>query len=224
MNIAINEKEVLRYLGYRGQEIDNDIKLLISECRDEVRRSITPKYIYDIFDVTPKEAGVVVEETNLVLRGKAIYKHLQKSKKAALLVVTLGNGIERLTRLYEKSNLTKALIIDACATTAVEEVCDYVESLVKDIAIKEHQNITFRFSPGYGDLPLDTQRDFINVMNANRRIGVMVSNHDLLFPRKSVTAIIGFIDKDEKVEKKSCSECSHYKNCKFRKVGTNCGI
>lgn len=224
MNIEINEQEVLRYLGHRGQGIGEDIKRLIKECREEVKKEIAPKYIYELFNIKVKDIGVVVEGTNMILKGEAIKKHLSKSNKVALLVVTLGNNIERLTRLYEKSNLTKGLIIDACATTAVEEVCDYAEGLVKDIANKEDKKINFRFSPGYGDLPLDIQREFITVMNANRRIGVMVSDHDLLFPRKSVTAIIGFVNKEEKTKKKSCNECSHYKQCRFRREGTSCGI
>ena len=40
------------------------------------------------------------------------------------MAATIGNDIERKTRLYEKTNLTKALIFDACATTAIESVCD----------------------------------------------------------------------------------------------------
>ena len=83
--------------------------------------------------------------------------------------------------------------------------------------------ITFRYSPGYGDLPLDIQRSFLSVLDTQKKIGLTASENNLLFPRKSVTAIIGIIDKNIKIKKRSCIECSNYENCSFRRKGENCG-
>ena len=86
-------------------------------------------------------------------------------------------------------------------------------------------NITGRYSPGYGDLPLDAQRDVINLVNCDKRIGVNLSAHNILFPRKSVTAIIGvgkgLVKETEKEEK--CLKCNKYASCTFRREGNNCG-
>lgn len=224
MNILINKNEVLRYLGYKGQDYGEDIHNLIDECIEEVKSIIEPKYIYRYFNTEINDEVVNLENTSLELRGKDINKHLSNSKVCVLMIATLGNKIEQTTRLYERSNLTKALIMDACATTAIEEVCDYVEGIVKNKAKEENKNITFRYSPGYGDLDLDIQNDFIKVMDASRKIGVVASSHNLLFPRKSVTAIIGIIDNNIKVHKRNCKDCNKFETCTFRKEGDGCGI
>jgi hypothetical protein len=221
--LEINKEEVLRYLGYKGQEIDGNMNQMIDECREEIKKIISPRVIYEYKDIKQLDEGVEVINTSLILIGKDIREHLKNSKKCVLMAVTLGNEVEKKTRLYEKTNLTKALILDACATTAVEEVCDAVEKTVKEKAILDGMDITFRYSPGYGDLPLDVQNTFLRALDAQKKIGLTVSENNLLFPRKSVTAIIGIVESGIKKKKKSCKECSNYENCSFRREGESCG-
>lgn len=221
--LAINKEEVLRYLGYKGQNINDNIMEIIEECRKEIKKIITPRVIYRYNTIDIKEYGVEVLNTNLILTGNDIKNHLKNSRECVLMAVTLGNDIEKKTRLYEKTNLTKALILDACATTAVEEVCDSIEETVKEYVKVKGMDITFRYSPGYGDLPLDIQNSFLRALDAQKLIGLTVSENNLLFPRKSVTAIIGIVNKDIKNKKKSCKECSNYEYCNFRREGEICG-
>lgn len=221
--LEINKEEVLRYLGYKGQDIDENLCNTIEECREEIKKVITPRVVYSYKNIKLSDDGVEVITTNLILKGKDIKEHLKNSTECALMAVTLGNEVEKRTRLYEKTNLTKALILDACATTAVEEVCDIVENGVKEKAILDGMNITFRYSPGYGDLPLDVQNSFLRTLEAQKKIGLTVSENNLLFPRKSVTAIIGIVNGGIEKKKKSCKECSNYENCSFRKEGESCG-
>lgn len=219
---VIDKDEVLRYLGYKGQEIDNSINTLIDECREETEKLINPRWIYKIHEIEINEDGVNVNNTNLVLKGNDIKNHLSKSNKTALMAVTLGIEIEKKIKLYEKISLTKALVMDACATTVVEEICDNVEEEIRQIAKGEGRGLTFRYSPGYGDLPIETQKAFIKAVRAESEIGLSASAHNILFPRKSVTAIIGFIPEDIKVKKRSCETCSNYERCNFRKEGISC--
>ena len=221
--LEINKDEVLRYLGHRGQDIDENLQNTIEECRVEVKKVINPRVVYTYKNIKPIGDGVEVVTTNLILTGKDIKEHLKNSTECVLMAVTLGNEIERQTRFYEKTNLTKALILDACATTAVEEVCDIIENSVKEKAVLSGMNITFRYSPGYGDLPLDVQNSFLRALDAGKKIGLTVSENNLLFPRKSVTAIIGIVNNGIEKKKKSCEECSNYKNCSFRREGESCG-
>ena len=223
-NINIPKSEVLRYLGHKkNQKIDNKINNLIDETIEEAKKIINPKYVLSYFNTFIKEDGVTFENTNLLLKGKDIRNHLKDSKRTVLMAVTLGSIIEKRIMLYERTNLTKALILDSCATAAVEEVCDIIEDDVKNKALKENLSITFRYSPGYGDLPLDIQRDFLNTLNANKIIGLTVSENNLLMPRKSVTAIIGLIPKEKAISKRTCEVCKNYENCSYRKEGATCG-
>lgn len=222
-NLEIPTKEVLRYLGHKNQEIEESLIKTINETRIEARTLIKPKYVLQYYNIKKGNKEILIEGTNLVLEGNSIYKHLEKSCSCALLVATLGNDIEKKTRLYERINLTKAIILDACATTAIEEICDRIEDEVRRDAKEKNLGITFRFSPGYGDLSLNIQKDFIDVLNANKTIGVTVSEHNLLFPRKSVTAIIGITEEERDKPKSKCENCSNFENCIYRREGNGCG-
>ncbi|MFA9422765.1 MAG: methionine synthase, partial [Sedimentibacter sp.] len=93
-----------------------------------------------------------------------------------------------------------------------------VEGEIKDLAAKEGSSITFRYSPGYGDVPISHQGDILAALNAQKLIGLSVSDSSILIPRKSVTAFIGFSNSD-RINKKSCYNCNLFGNCSFSKEG-----
>lgn len=218
--LKIPKDEVLRYLGYKKKHtLDDNLEQLINETIEESYKLLTPKFVYAMYNNDITDLGIVLCKTKLVLTGNDIYEHLKHAKKSVIMAVTVGRQIETKIKYYEKINLTKALILDACATSAVEEVCDRLDDYIKAKANEENLSTTFRFSPGYGDLPLDIQRDFINTLNAEKTIGLTVSEHNLLMPRKSVTAIIGLIPKKYESKKHGCEVCKNYQNCSFRKDG-----
>lgn len=223
-NLLIPKDEVLRYLGYRAQNIDKTMDELIETAIEECKKLITPKYIYSYNNILKEDEGIAVQGTKLVLPGEDIKDHLKDSTVIVLMAVTLGGAIEKRIAFYEKLNLTKALILDACATTAVEEICDNIEGYIKDKAKDEGLGITFRFSPGYGDLTLEVQKDIIDTLKADKNMGLTVSSHNLLMPRKSVTAIIGLIPKNKEKKEKGCAVCKNYENCTYRREGHTCGI
>ena len=54
-----------------------------------------------------------------------------------------------------------------------------------------------RFSPGYGDLPLAVQREFMTLLDCAHLIGINLNESLLMSPSKSVTAIIGIYPSNE---------------------------
>ncbi|KAI3346556.1 methionine synthase [Clostridium botulinum] len=221
--LKIPKDEVLRYLGYKKQKLSESMNELIEETIDECRNLIIPKQVYCKYKKHDENDGVYIYKTNLILKGEDIKNHLLYANEVFIIAATVGNKIEQKIRLYEKINLTKALILDACATVAIEEFLDELEEKIRLDARKEDLAITFRYSPGYGDLPLDIQKDIVNALNADKTIGLTVSSHSLLFPRKSVTAIIGLIPIEKEEKQRGCETCKNYNNCNFRKEGINCG-
>ena len=81
---------------------------------------------------------------------------------------------------------------------------------------------TWRFSPGYGDLPLETQGDFLRTVDAEKRLGVTLSPGGLCIPTKTVTAVIGLSDSPVSKGKRGCAICRMAKTCQFRKKGEHC--
>lgn len=220
-NLKINKEEVLRYLCCTKEFKDEKIEKLINSTIDEVKNIVKPKYVYQTFEIEHTKEGVNFLGTNLKLEGKDIKKHLSLSKTCSLMAATLGYDLDRKISLYEKTNMTKAIIMDACGTAAIEELCDNIENCIKKEGEKKNLNITYRYSPGYGDLDLNVQKDFLNVVQWKKNVGISLS-YNIMAPRKSVTAIIGFISMDSKIEKKNCTKCNKYNECIYRKLGGSC--
>lgn len=107
----------------------------------------------------------------------------------------------------------------SCGTTAIEEVCDIVQNNLEKVFLNQDKFITMRYSPGYGDLPIEKNIDILNVLNAQKQIGLTITSNGIMIPRKSVVAIIGIsntrINKSKK--EKSCENCKNYRNCTYRK-------
>lgn len=219
----IDRKEVLRYLGYKRGVIDENIDSLIDESIDEIKKISNYKYVYKIFHIDRNEVEIELRGSNLIFKGEDILEHLKHSSMCSVIAVTLGSNVDTKIGYYEKINLTKALILDACASTAIEWVCDEVQKKIKKEAEKRNLGITYRYSPGYGDFSIDIQPKIINALEAQKIIGLTVNENNILIPRKSVSAIIGFQNNKIKVEHPGCKRCNNAAGCQYKKGGSYCG-
>ncbi len=218
--LFVKDEEILRYLGHKNQQISQNTMELINWCKNEISNNFEGKYIYECYDLTKESNVIKLLNTSISLTGKDIYKHLNNCNQCVLMATTLGINIDKNINYYFKENITKAIIFDACATAFIESLCDYVEvEIKKDI---NSDNLTSRFSPGYGDLSINIQPIIINQLDAYRRIGLAVNESLILIPKKSVTAIIGVGDNFKTYNK--CSQCIKNNNCNLRKEGTGCGF
>lgn len=216
----INRAEAFRYMGLLG-EIPENIVTLADECESRLIAAATPKFYWiyaDIADIS--EETVTLAGHKLVLRGKDISEHLNGCFGTALLCATLGDGVDKLLRTVQTEDMAKALTADALASAAVEQVCDIAE---KEIGERFADKFTtWRFSPGYGDFPLECQGDFLVAVNAMRTVGVCVTDGGLLTPTKSVTAVIGISENPIPQKRRGCGTCNMRDRCTFRKNGGHC--
>ncbi len=219
----IDKDEVLRYLGYRDQPLSAELNDLIADLIAEASVLARPNYTYKKFPIELTENQVNLLNTNYQLVGSDIVQHLKDSCCCVIMATTIGNMIEQRINYYNKFDLTKALILDACATTAVESYTDQVQELIRLEALALGYGITFRYSPGYGDLPISTQQFIARLLETEKKIGLTVTADNVLLPRKSVTAIIGYQEKTIVNQLQECDTCSSRKLCKFAKEGGYCG-
>ena len=159
----------------------------------------------------------------LLLPGQDLKHHLKDCRRAAIFCATLGVEADTLIRRAEsRRDMAKALALDCVATAAVETLCDRIEL--------ELQGqfpgcfFPFRYSPGYGDLPLEVQGSLLALLDAQRRVGLTATSTHILIPRKSVTAILGVADGPIERHQRSCLGCPARESCHYRKAGGHCGI
>lgn len=221
MNIQkLNRAEALRYMGYRTTTPDKQVIGLIDECERELLSAIKPKYLYKFFEITHGDNFVFINGTSLVFKGADICEHLKDCDHCVLLCATLSSEPDSLVRAYETVDMTKALITDCLASAAIEQVCYMAEAEIKSL-LKDY-NFTWRFSPGYGDFDIKIQSDFVKVLDAQKRIGLNVTDSSILVPRKSVTAVIGLSKGKISKGKRGCVCCNMRDRCEYIKRGERC--
>lgn len=219
---TIKIKQALRFMGHKGNDIPENMKEIIIKCEKQLLDVIKPAYTYRCFNIHIQDDGVHLENTSFILRGNDIKKHLLKCSKAVLMCATLGIESEKLIHKLSVSNMSESFITDALASAAIEEVCDRIEDKIKNNL--ENMFMTWRFSPGYGDFPLEQQEDFLKVTDAEKRIGLYLSEGGMMIPSKSVTAVIGLSEEKLEQNKQSCCCCNMSDRCNFKKRGEHCGF
>ena len=205
--------EALRYMGCPGGKADETILALVEGCAAKILGAARPKWLYRVFDLLPGEDGVTLD-CGLHLPGKDLADHLAGCHKAALLCATLSAPVDGLIRRTEPVDMAAALALDACATAAIEAVCDQAEAVIQ--AEFPGCSFPFRFSPGYGDLPITLQTDILNLLDAPRKIGLCATANSILTPRKSVTAVIGVSFGPPSAKKRGCALCNLRGHCQFQ--------
>lgn len=217
-----NVEEIQRYLGYKNNTLDGETLGKIEDCIGEIMGLLKKSYVYKIYDIVTMENEITLKGTVLSLRGRDIQEHLKGSKKCALMAVTLGIEADRKIAYYSKFNLSRAVIMDACASSIVESICDDVQNIIKGQAEKSGLNITERYSPGYGDFSLEHQKGILRVLDTEKSMGLTLTDSFLLLPRKSVTAIIGLKEDNYVIKIDKCMKCN-LENCEYRRAGAYCG-
>lgn len=218
----INKNEALRYLGCKEGQAGEDILNLLKVCEEELLQIIAPKSVWCAFDLKFLKEGVLLLDSTLVLPGKSIRRHLEGCERALLLCVTLSSYVDRLLRIYQLKDMSRALAADALASAAVEQVCDKTQELME----KEFGNwyFTWRYGLGYGDLPLDICHTFLETLHAGKEIGLYANENNILLPRKSAVCVIGLSKNPISTKNRSCLDCNMKDTCLFRKKGERCEL
>lgn len=212
----ISKTEAARYMGVRGVPDEKTTEIL-NKYEPIVRGRLRPAFVYRETAVHIDDDGVRFDGVNAVFTGNDIKKHLAGCERAVLLAVTVSAEADKLIRQTAVVGMAEALAVDCLCSSAIEQVCDKAEEEI--FSENPVRFRTWRFSAGYGDLPIYLQKDLILALNAHRRIGLTVTDSFLLIPSKSVTAIIGVSDKPIEQGKKGCDVCNMRDTCGFRLNG-----
>ncbi len=217
--MKIPVEEALRYIG--AAKADAETRRLAEETAGMLEARLQPRAVWRAFRLERGGAGILLPEAGFALPGSLAEKILEDCNAAVLLVCTLGAGFERLEKEWEKRDMARAAVMDACGSAWTETVCDEAEKEIRERFPDRY--LTDRFSPGYGDLPLSLQADILRATDAGRKLGVTVNESFLLLPCKSVTAVIGLADRPQGAKIRGCGYCALRANCTYREGGKFCG-
>lgn len=227
----INMQEVWRYAGFAGIKISEDesgdaLREILDEAISEALPTLSYKVCYRRMEIQWDEGGMPI--LPFEANSKDLAKCLKGSSEIIMFAATIGLGIDRLIARNQKIALTKSFLLQALGAERVESLCDVFCNEMEEALKAEGLSVTPRYSPGYGDLPLGVQKDFFNLLDCNRKIGISLNESLLMSPSKSVTAIFGIQNSEGSdfesskcnnssiSEGSKCDRCNNI-NCEFRK-------
>lgn len=229
----VNISEFLRYAGIKKTPVQKEgdavltdaVEEAAGECIREAMPLLSYKVSYRRFPINIGE-----DEFSMpfdIMGSKDILKNLSGCDEVVIFAATIGVGIDRLIRKYNHLSPSKALLMQALGAERIEALCDLFNSEIEAEASLCGKRLKPRYSPGYGDLPLEVQRSFFSLLDCTRRIGVTLNESLLMSPSKSVTAIIGIrpadggdYDVKEAVPEETRSKCEKCENreCVYRET------
>lgn len=219
LSAHVDREEALSFLGHRGQEL-GDLRFRLERAAELCESELSPR---GIFCAMESDAALAF------LPGNDLSRHVEGCEELALMAVTLGAASEMLLRREQALNATDGLLVDACASSLVEQAANALHRLIAEDAERRNLAATTRFSPGYGDLPLSCQPAFLAACGADRALGIHLNEANLLVPAKSITAVVGLKPLVEGATRtmaasvsKNCSTCPLRETCLLRTKGRTC--
>ena len=191
----VNMVEMLRYSGI---PIDAAKKMLAegSPLLDHAEKAIALCKNRLVFKVGYFSAPLRRDEEDFPIlpidaKSENLKKNLKNCEAYVMFAATVGAGMDRLIRRYEVSDSSMGVFLQGLGAERAETLCNHFCKEVEDEAAKYGYKTHPRFSPGFGDLPITVQKDFLDALDAGRRLGITLNESYLMNPSKSVTAIIG---------------------------------
>ena len=210
----IRTKEAVRYLGYGRHAIDDRTFELIQDSFRELESNSEARFVYRIFEISGRKQDCLTIGT-MPIKSQDLYKNLKDCNKAVLFAATLGLQVDRAIKTYTITDVSRAVVMQACAAAMLEEFCDFkVEEIAREL--EKGLYLRPRYSPGYGDFSITHQKEVLEMLDASKRIGLTLTQANMLIPMKSVTAVIGISEKDESCHKSGCESCAKTE-CMYRR-------
>lgn len=173
------EKRTLAYLG-TGKEASEAQLGLVRQAIEDVKKLSRPMFATAFYSI--KDCPIRLGFSSL----EKIFS-LGESDCVCIIISTIGPAIDaRIDVLNKRGECSKAVLIDAAASAYVEQITDEYQASLN------LKNPTFRFAPGYGDVPLDLQREIFDNVPGSGKTGIKLDDNYLMHPWKSMTGIIGF--------------------------------
>ncbi len=204
-------KEIWRYAGVQGEAAPWEP--LLTACLDELLPGLSYKVCYREFPVTWQNGQLSLGF--MEIDSATVKRALAGCDRVVAFAATVGLQPDRLMARYGTAAPTKALLAQAIGAERIESLCDAFIRDVATWAAVEGRRTRPRISPGYGDFPLEAQRELFQVLDCPRQIGLTLTDSLLMSPTKSVTALIGLADTPCGQQATGCAACDK-DDCAYR--------
>jgi len=186
-------RQVYARMGFKPHKADipEAMKPLVVEAMALGRDLIRPMACFCSHPIKEITDGRLLINSAFAIDSRKVAAWMLGCMEIYLAAVTLRPDLDaRVAELSQSGDMTRAFLLNAYGAEAAEAL---MESLNREITRQVQGRglaTTKRYSPGYGDWPITTQRDLLGHLGAER-IGIRLTESCLMIPEKSVSAIIG---------------------------------
>lgn len=213
--LGIEHEDKLSKEAYKSEY--NNVHAILEKLSEVTREQV----LFKTYDLNKEEHRMFLESK--ILMGSSVQTFLGSPTKIIVCATTLGNEVDQLIRRESIMSISTAVLFDTAAMVVIEEQLDKWMKTLGETEVFKDKFLSARFSPGYGDMPLTMQSDILQELEAQKRIGLTVSDSNILLPKKSVTAVIGVYDTPFVSNYSNCDSCLIRPVCKKRERGDYCG-
>ena len=194
--------ETLRYLGIREKDPDEALAKKAGACLAVLEKAVRPRCVQRTFPVSAEEDAATGRYTvtvgnDWVIESRDLFRNLEGCRFVVLVACTLGEEADRIIRRSQVLSMADTAFYQAACTALIEAYTDSVNEKIEAEAKARGFVTRPRYSPGYGDCVLETQRDFFDRLGVTKAIGITLTEGMLMVPEKSVTAFIGLRPEEE---------------------------
>ena len=183
--------DALRYLG--AKEEDAGATALLERILHDCRSVFLPRHVTACFHVKDTAPAITFADCSATLSGESISRHFKGATEAIFSAFTLGIAFDKKVRELSLSRPSESVALNALGSAYAERKADELLGEIRMEKEQEGFKTTFRFCPGYGDLPLSVNAEIATALDANKKIGLTVLESGLLLPAKSIVGVTACI-------------------------------
>lgn len=184
-SVGCDKKQAMRYLGCRDTRLTKEIEELYNECLELIGKEIFFKAVWRKSKIEFLADSTVKFDFGSI-RSEALCKNLENCKSAYVFAATAGIGVDRLLMRYKLTDTGKMTVLSSIGSSCIECWCDRINEKMAD-----GKKTRPRFSPGYGGVDLKHQKEILEYLDAEKKIGITLTDSFFMKPVKSVTAFVG---------------------------------
>ena len=205
--------EIYRYLGYPAEATPEPrMAEQIARIIAGALACIRPRGVYSVYKLDSGTAhSLKLGETTI--SGK-IGEYLGEAGRVAVFAVTVGEEISRLATSKE-GDAFAAWVVDATGSWAAEAAAEALMLRVRG-HLREGEELTLRYSPGYCGMEIGQQSRLFELVQADA-VGVTLMPSMLMHPLKSISGLVGLAPKDTVSQHRSPCEVCGREGCHMRR-------
>ena len=186
--IGTDKKMACRFMGCGKEPLSEALEELYEECLEVYMNTADLKAVVRESSVSFQGEDETVFDFGTV-KSSSLRKNLEGCSKAYIFAATAGAEIDRTMKRLSLISEADSMVYSCIASSGIECWCDFINE-----KLSENRTLKPRFSPGYGGVSLEIQRNIFDFLDVQRKIGVSLTESLMMVPVKSVTAIVGIVE------------------------------